>query len=208
MTRFGFSVEKTTSFRGFQQPFANIYYYEVAGLSAGDVTGIEDILDHLVTKEKTIHSIAVNFVRGRAWNTGSGSQAGNQMRVDKSLSGTGALSDLTTQDRERAILLRVPAGSNSRGKPVYLRKWYHTCANPPGQTFAGGVQANTASLGATIKGVYTTYMNSLLSFSDVDTAGAATFGVANLVSQSGRTTTGNSQCHDWLEHHQLGDQWR
>jgi hypothetical protein len=208
MARFGFSVEKTTLFRAFQQPFANVYYYEVAGLSPTDTAGIEDILDHLVVREKTIHSSAINFVHGRAWNTGSGSSAGNQMRVDKDYSGAGAKAPDATMDKERAILIRIPAGTNSRGKPVYLRKWYHTNTNPTVAAFATAVLANTGPMSAAQKTEYANFMDSLVSFSDAATAGSQTFGVADLCSQTGRDTTGGAQCHDYLEHHQLGDQWR
>jgi hypothetical protein len=30
----------------------------------------------------------------------------------------------------------------------------------------------------------------------------------NLISRTGRATTGTATCHRFLEHHQLGDQWR
>jgi hypothetical protein len=208
LTRFGFSVEKQTLFRGVQQPFANIYYYDVPGLGPEDTSGIESILDHLVTNEKAIHGSNVTFIRGRAWNTGSGSPGGNQMRVDKNLSGVGSGNPAANMDKERAILIRVPAGTNSRGKPVYLRKWYHTCAQPGVSAFTAGQLENTAQLAANQRDSFANFFNQLLDFSDVATAGADTFGVASLVSQTGRQTTGTSECHPYLEHHQLGDQWR
>ena len=203
MPRYGFSVEKTTLFRGTQQPFANIYYYEAPTVALTANVDQQTLLQQIVDKEKEFHSSAVNFVRGRVWNTGSGSQQGNQMRIDIALTGAGAVSDNSNMDRERAVLIRVPAGINSRGKPVYLRKWYHVCgsATTPG-AFLAGQLANIQELNSTQRSYYAGKLN------DIQELELLTNPVATLCAQSGRATTGEPECHAWLEHHQLGDQWR
>jgi hypothetical protein len=201
VTRFGFSVEKSTLYRGVQQPFANVYHYELP-YTPTQTSQLEAVLDRLVALEKISHATVVNFQRGRCWNTGSGSQAGNQMRIDKALSGTGAGNDNSSWDRERAILFRWPAGINSRGKPVYLRKWFHTCGNWGSLTVPAGLLGNTAQWGQT-------NINFLHSYADQFhpiVVGGITVG--DLVAQSGRAATGPAQAHAYLEHHQLGDQWR
>jgi hypothetical protein len=201
ITRFGLSVEKSTLFRGVQQPFANVYYYEAA-YNPTDTTQLEAMLDALVTLEKTMHATSVNFKRGRLWNTGSGSQQGNQMRVDKDLTGTGSLGLSSNMDRERCFLIRWPAGFNTRGKQVYLRKWYHSLGDLTGLGAGTPALENTGTLPT---GLRTAWENKADAVQDLQVAGIP---VGSLVAQTGRTTTGQGECHPYLEHHQLGDQWR
>jgi hypothetical protein len=199
--RYGVSILKNTLFRGVQQEFANVYHYECPGIALTADTDQENLLDQLVTLEKTWHATDVNFVRGRVWNTGSGSPGTNLMRIDKLLSGAGALAPIAGLDKERAILVRWPAGLNSRNRPVYLRKWYHTNAAPVGTVIG------------------TTIMENEVGFTDPDIADlAAIFDnldqltvnttPCDLCAQSGREITGGPEPHKYLEHHQLGDMWR
>src|SRR5829696_8397343 len=117
----GVSITKSTTFRGVAQEFSNTYYYDVVGTPNATVT--EEIIDALVTKEKAKHGTPVTFVRAKGWSAG-GTQAQNNMLVEKNLSGTGTIT-AGTADRERAFLVRFRAGQDSRGRPVYLRKWWH-----------------------------------------------------------------------------------
>lgn len=202
MPRYGISVEKTINFRGVQQPFANVYYYEAPTIALTANTDQEALLDQVVAAEKTFHATLVSFVRGRVWNTGSGSQAGNQMRVDKALTGTGAATAQANVDRERAVLVQVQAGTNSRGKPVYLRKWYHTASGAGGGAFAQGVLENSAAMTAAQRDYWAARLSDLMTLELLGNP------VATLTSQTGRQVTGAAECHPYLEHHQLGDQWR
>lgn len=203
MPDFGLSIEKSVSFRGFQQPFANVYYYRQNDIAVDAIVTLEDLLTFIVDREKAIHSTDVNFLRGRVWNTNSGSQQTNLMRVDKALTGTGVCSPNTSLDRERAILVRWSAGLDSRNKPVYLRKYYHVCGNPPsgGAVFSAAQLQNTAELTNGQKGAYSTELVS------VRTPNGGGFPFA-LIAKSGRASSGSAGIHRYLEHHQLGDQWR
>src|SRR5215212_8622230 len=125
MPRIGVSITKSVSFRLATQEFSNVYYYEM--LAFPDVAAADTLIDNLVTKEKTFHGTSVTFVRGRLWKQ-IGTPAENEMITQKNLSGTGARAAATNLDKERAWLFRVRAGVDSRGNPVYLRKWYHACA--------------------------------------------------------------------------------
>jgi len=200
--RFGASVEKATLFRAFQQPFANVYHYEAPTIAPTALVDLENLLDQIVAFEKTIHATDVNFLRARLWSTGTGSQATNQMLVDKDLTGTGSGTNSLTLDRERAILIRWPAGTNSRGRPVYLRKWYHVCGTFTGFAISNGVLQQTAMIDGASR---TTIENKA---DDIQTLELSATPVAELCAQSGRETTGQGQAHPYLEHRQLGDQWR
>jgi hypothetical protein len=196
VAQIGIAVTKSVSFRGVQQEFSNQYNYEHltgAGLNA------EQLLDELVAVEKPFHSTDVTFVRGKVWTSG-GSPGENEMLIQKDLSGTGTQGTNTSMDRERAILIRWPAGVDSRGHPVYLRKWYHSCGNFAGNSFSAGILQNTLEINATIRS------NIAASAEAVRELGATE--VWGLCSPTGRATTGQAQCHAWLEHHQLGDMWR
>lgn len=124
MPRIGVSITKQTAYRGATQEFSNVYYYEM--LSTPDAAAADNIIDNLTTLEKTFHGSPVTFVRGRVWTAGGGPTS-NNMISQKLLTGAGGASVASYMDRERAYLFRLRAGNDSRGNPVYLRKWYHSC---------------------------------------------------------------------------------
>jgi hypothetical protein len=201
MARYGVSITKNTSFRGFPQEFSNVYYY---GHPTGtlDNAGALAMIDAVKALEVGCHSSAVTFVRGRCWSTG-GTEASNQMIGQKNLSGVGSTATLSAFDKERAYLVRLYAGSDIRGNPVYLRKWFHSCGNGP-----GNVQPATAVLEQTAQ---FTAGNKTAIEAAVNSFGAVVIGGNGyeLMAQSGREAIGTSfQSHNWLEHRQLGDQWR
>jgi hypothetical protein len=168
-----------------------------------DAAAAEAIIDNLVTLEKTFHATNVTFVRGRAWSE-TGSEAGNQMITQKNLSGTGARTTITALDKERAFLFRVRAGVDSRGKPVYLRKWFHACAEfVSGQGIPSGVLDQSTGWSTAQRSAQVAAMNA------IGNANGSS-GSPTLVAKSGRGITAGEtwQAHQYLEHHQLGDQWR
>ena len=201
MPRVGVSITKQIAFRGSTQEFSNVYYFEVLALpSSSEATSF---IDNLTTLEKTFHSTLVTFTKGRLWSAGLGA-SGNNMIQQKNLSGTGARPAATAMDPERAYLFRLRAGVDSRGNPVYLRKWYHAY----GAFTASNIPSNA-------------HLTQQSSYSqaerDAQVAAMNAIGDANgspqapkLCSKVGRIPeAGNTwSAHAWLEHHQLGDQWR
>lgn len=202
LARYGLSIEKSTSFRGFQQPFANVYHYKaLTGADESDA-GLDALVNAVVAKEKTFHASVINFQRARLWITGTGNQQTNVMRIDKPLSGSGALTMVTGLDKERAHLFRWRAGVNTRGLPVYLRKWYHSLAPIGGVTISTDIMANVAGFTDAQRDTMESVIEEL---GEMVVPGVGGF---RLVSQTGREWTQAVQCHKYLEHHQLGDQWR
>jgi hypothetical protein len=192
----GISITKRVAYRDSLQEFSNVYFYRV--LTQPNQTQAEALIDEITTFEKTIHASVVTFVRGRCWSAG-GTNQDNNMRVQKPLSGVGATTATVSIDRERAHLFRWPAGLDSRGKPVYLRKYYH-CLGPvagvaTGQTQltgeAGFSQGNRDTMAAAINAIR-----------------LIGGGAYQLCAESGRDSAGPAEAHKYLEHHQLGDQWR
>lgn len=202
MARIGVSITKSVPFRNSVQEFTNVYYFET---STGVPTQAQAaaIIDDLVTKEKTFHSTGVTFVRGRLWTAG-GSAGTNEMIDQHNLSGTGAQSQVTSMDKERAYLFRLRAGVDSRGNPVYFRKWYHSCGNfapalAPGST----VLDNSTGWSASQR----TSLETQLGTIHLLNVGAVT---GLMCSKAGRAFTAGAawSAHQYLEHHQLGDMWR
>jgi hypothetical protein len=201
VARFGISITKSVSFRNSVQEFSNVYYYELATMP--NAAAAEAIIDNLVTLEKTFHGSNVTFVRGRCWSE-TGSAATNEMITQKNLSGTGARTVIAAMDKERAFLFRVRAGVDSRGNPVYLRKYFHACAEfVSGQSLANSILDNSAGFSQAQRDAQVAAMNA------IGNANGST-GSPTLVAKSGRGITAGStwQAHPYLEHHQMGDQWR
>jgi hypothetical protein len=201
MPRIGVSITKSTPFRNSVQEFSNVYYYEM--LAMPDAAAANTIIDNIVVKEKTIHSTLVTFVRGRLWSQ-EGAPGLNEMITQKNLSGTGSAPTVSSFDKERAYLVRLRAGNDSRGNPVYLRKWFHSCgafgtASAPGATI---LENTTGFSGAQLSGIE----------SQVGWIGDAngSAGTPKICAKGGRLATvgANWQSHPFLEHHQLGDMWR
>lgn len=201
MARIGVSITKSTPYRGSAQEFSNVYHYEsIGGLPS--VSEADSIIDELTAAEKQFHSDVCTFVRGRLWSQ-QGSPATNEMISQKNLSGTGIKGTDTSMDKERAFLFRIRAGNDSRGNPVYLRKWYHVCCAFSSTSNSASLLQQTTSMNQTTRDSNVALMN---------TVGAVGGGTEpwKLCSKSGRFPTAgqNWSCHAYLEHRQLGDMWR
>lgn len=201
MPRIGVSITKSASYRGATQEFSNVYFYEV--LSTPTVTQADTIIDNLVTLEKTFHSTLVTFVRGRLWLE-TGNKLTSEMISQKTLSGAGARASVASFDPERAFLFRIRAGVDSRGNPVYLRKWYHSIGNFSSlNTVSSSQLAQGASFSTTERGNNVTAMQAI---SDANGSPLT----PRICAKGGRLPDASASwvAHQWLEHHQLGDMWR
>lgn len=202
MARIGISITKSVAYRDSVQEFSNVYYYENGGALPSS-TGASDLIDEVTALEKGRHSTLVTFVRGRCWSQ-VGSPAGNEMIHQKALSGTGSSTSDTAMDKERAFLVRWRAGSDSRGNPVYLRKWWHCCGayGSASGAVATTILAQTTGFAQATRDAILASANAFLS---LISAG----GGWSLVAKNGRTRSGTGDAaHKYLEHHQLGDMWR
>lgn len=204
MARIGISITKEVGFRDSIQPFSNVYFYENGFLgSFPGEAGAEGLIDGLVALEKTFHSSLVEFTFARCWSQGP-TEAGNEMIFQKPLTGTGSTAMDNGLDRERAYLFRWRAGSDTRGKPVYLRKWYHSCGAFPGVTIPLG-----ATLVGNLVGFSTAQRSAMQTNAAAVTERAGDNGPWRLCSKGGREVDVDTpEAHRYLEHHQLGDQWR
>jgi hypothetical protein len=191
-----FSITKRVTFRDSTQEFSNVYHYKTTDRI--NATEGEARVNELVAFEKTIHSTEVTFVRGRAWNAGGTNQE-NDMVYQAPLSGTGTAAPVATLDRERAFLFRWPAGLDSRGKPVYLRKYYHACGTLGGAALSDAILKGTGGFSQATRDSIASLVN------DIRFIGVSTY---QLCAESGRDSQGAAEAHKYLEHHQLGDQWR
>jgi hypothetical protein len=201
MALVGVSITKSVAFRDAVQEFSNVYHYQWTGLNPG-VTLAEQLIDRLVELEKPLHGSSISFVRGRCWSAG-GTNAENEMIIQKALTGVGTSGLSTSMDKERAYLIRWRAGVDSRGKPVYLRKWYHLQAQFSGAAVTAGITENATGFTTAQR---TTIANQFNPFNPcVFNSGAVS---ANLVSEKNRGSVTTAEAHKYLEHHQLGDQWR
>jgi hypothetical protein len=202
VARIGVSITKSVSFRGGTQEFSNVYYYQTNLMSLPSESQALAAIDDITAAEKQLHSTQVTFVRGRLWSQ-EGSAAANNMIAQKNLSGTGARNVSSGFDRERAYLVRLRAGTDSRGQPVYLRKWYHSCGFIAAISLSTQVMEQTAQFSTADKALIVAAV-----------AGLKTLTIASiswkLCSKSGRDFGSGEefQSHNYLEHHQLGDMWR
>jgi hypothetical protein len=197
----GANITCSTSFRGVQQEFGYTFHYDTAGIvSSGSA---EALIDALVALLKPMHATSINFVRAKCWTAG-GTKAENQMLFQKNLSGTGTNSAApsTFIDKERAFLVRLRAGVDTKGRPAYLRKWFHLDVGVLGGSgFTNGQVQNTEALNSTHRNQLVTWANQFKSIN-------ATAQTWEWKGPKGRSITGDTVAHPYYEHHQLGDMWR
>lgn len=201
MARVGVSITKSTSFRNATQEFSNVYYFECASLPSASEA--DALIDNLTAQEKGMHSTAVTFVRGRCWSQ-VGDKASNNMISQKALSGAGTTVAGSNFDKERAWLFRWRAGNDSRGNAVYLRKWYHSCGAGPGNN--PPTQQNLENVSTISNGSRTAMEATVSGIQSITAAGIS----YSLRAKSGRQMNAGEtpHAHNYLEHRQLGDQWR
>jgi hypothetical protein len=202
MALYGVSITKSVSFRGAAQEFANTYYYNLTVGVMTESTGLA-LIDAVVALEKPMHANLVSFVRGRVWSAG-GTPSENTMIAQKNLSGAGTFSGTVdpTLDRERAFLVRFRAGSDTLGRPVYLRKWWHLMV---GELNANGI---TSGQKAQTEGLTSTQRTQLVNWANNFKSVTANTFTFELRSEKQRQIDGDTVAHPYLEHHQLGDMWR
>lgn len=197
MPQYGCAITKSVSFRGVAQEFTNVYHYNGATLTVANADALAAAIKAI---EVGLHSSDVTFVRYKVWTSG-GTPSSNQMVSQGTLSGVGSQAAVSDFDRERAFLVRFRAGIDSRGHPVYLRKWYHSCGGCAGYTPPANVLQQTAQIAGASRTAIAAAADDVLSV----TVGGNPY---NLVSETGRAGGTPVECHAYLEHHQLGDMWR
>jgi hypothetical protein len=201
MPRIGVSITMSTAFRNSTQEFSNVMFYEMVSLP--DEAFANTIIDNLTTLFKTFHGTNVTFVRGRVWSQ-TGDKATSNMILQKNLSGTGARTPVSGLDKERAFLFKLRAGSDSRGNPVFLRKWFHACAQfYSAQPIGSAILDNSSGFSSSERAAMVSAMNM------IGDANGSAQGM-KLCAKSGRLPDAGATwvAHPYLEHHQLGDQWR
>jgi hypothetical protein len=200
MAQIGITIVKSTAFRDSVQEFSNTYHYGAVGPNPSESRALQ-LIDELVAIEKTLHSTLVTFVRARLWSSG-GTIAENKMIAQKALSGQGTQSTTTAMDKERAYLIQWNAGLDNRGRQVRLKKWFHSCGFIGGHSLDDGIKAGTTGFSNADRGTIATKVDAVTRLG----IGVEEYG---LVAESGRQRDGgNPVAHKYLEHHQLGDQWR
>jgi hypothetical protein len=193
------AITKRVAFRDATQEFQNVYTY--GSLDINPSAGVaSDLIDEVTTKEKAFHGTNVSFVYGRCWSSG-GTKAENQMITEKPLTGTGGTTPNASMDRERAFLVQWDAGIDTLGRKVRLKKWYHSCG-----AFGSVAVSGTVLTGET--GLTSGQRSTISGLADALTR-IGTALVWGLKAESGRERDGGAPvAHRYLEHHQLGDQWR
>jgi hypothetical protein len=200
----GITITKETPFRDSVQQFTNMYFYNNGVGGVPGATEAEALIDELVTTEKTFHSTVCEFVYARCWHQ-TLLAITTEMIFQKALSGLGATSTSTSMDRERAYLFRWRAGNDSRGQPVYLRKWYHSNG-----AFPGGPVTPGSNLLANTSGFTPAERTAMANNAQAVANLGGSPGPWDLCAKSGRGITGSvfPEAHRYLEHHQMGDNWR
>lgn len=121
-TEWGITTIKRFTYRGTSEDWSNTYYFE--GTQPADFSGFENIAEAIAAQEKSFlpstHEVVewYGYVEGQDESEHHGFLTGNQ--------GTLTTTGGTIAPGDAAFWVRWPTGvNNSKGKPIYLRKYYH-----------------------------------------------------------------------------------
>ena len=179
MALYAVSIEKETLYRGVQERFANVYYYEGPSFQAGD-ENYRRLADFLADAEKGCHSAEVTFKTARVWSSG-GTILENITLGLFDLTGTGAMPSGIELHAESAVLVEWECQRpNILGRKVYLRKYLRPQYLPTGATLASA--RGKAAIPAASMTPFKTYADKV---DQIEITAGPTF---NLVSPSGRVT--------------------
>lgn len=206
MAVFALAVTKSVEWRGGTQPFSNVYHYVT---QAGEPFDDDAAIDEVVAAERLVHTTDVTFQTARTWGPTSDTAGGGAIqplnpasesvtRVIRDLTGTGSRAFDADCYKELAFLCVWPLGRyGTRNRPQYLRKWVHT------MSIAGltdGQKAGSDVIDPAGFAVITDYIADVRNVGPVEGYGLST--------AAGREPISPGVMYDYLEHHQLGDQWR
>lgn len=132
-------VIKSFEYRGHAEEFSNEYTF--TGATPADAAAWRTLFDALVLQEKTCYPSLVTVVAGYGYDS-EAANAHAVWSVDMTVSPNAPVAGtcaLNTTDRmspgDCAVWVRWKTDRlNSRGKPVYLRKYFHGAINQGGGT--------------------------------------------------------------------------
>jgi hypothetical protein len=125
----GVSITKETTWRGKQEQFSNVYHFDTSVDTTSD-----QVIDSVVSTERTIHSPNVKFVNAKAFGPTDGTKEQNVMLADRPLNLTGTADTSGSTAQELAAVVQWDTGrKNTRGGRIFLRKYLHVGALAIGQ---------------------------------------------------------------------------
>jgi hypothetical protein len=122
----GCSVTKSTTWRGIEEEFSNVYHFD----AAVDTTS-QQVADAVVGAERTILGTNVSMKNVKVWGPTDGTKEQSVMLLQQNLTGTGAIIAGSVCAKELSAVLQWDTGrKNTRGGTIFLRKYLHVGAIP------------------------------------------------------------------------------
>lgn len=122
-----FHIVKATDWRGKAEEFENVYHYDVPNVSTQ--AGYNDLVDAIVSLEKSFHGSEVAFKRAAVHGPTNEGKMADQMIFAKDLSGVGAISGGQPIAKEHAVVAQIYMGRSPAPhfRKTFLRKYWHVC---------------------------------------------------------------------------------
>ncbi len=150
----GVSVTKSTTWRGIEEQYSNVYHFDAAVDTTSD-----DLANSVVASERAAHAVNVTFKNVKVWGPTDGTKEQSVMLLQKDLTGTGnAVRTYDTAKELTAVVQWDTGRKNSRGGRIFLRKYLHVGAL--GESGEDQAKGNAALAPATVTRL-TTYANNV-----------------------------------------------
>lgn len=146
---------KSFMYRGKQEEWSNTYHFN--GTQPANAAAWKTLADALIAQEKTVINPNHSFVRAYGYNAGT---AHSVAQIDyvalggTLVTGTLPISGFFPMSGDQCAKLRAQVGVNSRGRKVYLQKYYHGGAiqTTSPDLISAGQKTALDALGATLIG--------------------------------------------------------
>lgn len=146
-------LDKSFSYRGQPERWSNKYH--LTGANPGSTAEWDAILAALTTAEKAVYALATTIVFASCYTSDTGAAVYTKDYSGSPIAGTLSLSTGVAMAGDQSAWVRWWAGQyNSRGKLIYLRKYFHG---------GGIVAAGGDTLMTVYKTALTTFANLMLS---------------------------------------------
>jgi hypothetical protein len=155
----GIIVTKSFDYRGVPEEWSNKYWFtQTAPFTSAQFRAV---FDNIASHEKTLFSSATTIVGGRGYNDND-EHAHSVWEVDLTLApdtpipGTLAPGAAERQAGDSAVFVWWKTSrKNTRGKPIYLRKYFHDVYNEAGPPHDGVADLQKLAMQAFAEGFYT-----------------------------------------------------
>lgn len=158
MAPYAVIITRSLNWHGHAEEWSSVYHYDTG--TAPSEQGWNDLIDAIVAAERPLFGSDVSFKSARVHGPTNGTQAEDQMRFAKDLTGVGSSTSGIVVPPESCVVIEWSLGRSPRGYKQLLKKFMHM-VNIEGTGASQGHADGRSQLGTAHKAKFITYGNAV-----------------------------------------------